>query len=526
LGSHRRNDLAGHGGHASRPGILLGLLLTDGKGAEMGSRRSQSRFVRILVLAGVVLLLCLAMAAVALAAWPDVPGDRSGQYGVSDQELEAISEGFPDGLWRPDDPLSRAQFAKMAVRAFKLSPVTPTVPSFTDVPSSDKFYTDIESAVAAGLMQGREDGVFDPTATVTRGEAVAIVGSGLARARGATLSSYYTPERVQEIVMGFLDGATVPFSLAESVAYAVEKGLSRGSSDGHLDPLRPITRIQGAALLVRAMSLQASFGETVPFYYHTSPPYTTTEPGATTTEPPAGAISGRVTAADGSSVFGGAALLDVDGNVVTSQYLEYGGENSGGYSFLGLSPGDYRLRIISPQYVGVYCGGVPVQGHSPAESQVIHVSVSKVRIDFVLEKAYQVSGHIAIAGLSEAGLTWCDQPPKQYDPYYLGPWVVMNLQLFNESGREVRLDQLGWGGRSLHDFVFFGVMPGRYKLQATILVSSEKSAEVWFPAAHSSEEAGWIVVSDADVTDIDLYLGVLPAGALSSTTTVSTIPVE
>ena len=492
----------------------------------MKSRWSQSRFVRMLVFAGVVLLLCLAMAAVALATWPDLPWDRSAQYGVSDQDLEAISQGFPEGLWRPDDPLSRAQFAKMAVRAFKLSPVTPVAASFIDVPLADKFYSDIETVVAAGLMQGREDGIFDPTATVTRGEAVAIVGRGLARARGVTLSSYYTPERIQEIVMGFLDGATVPSSLAESVAYAVEKGLSRGSSDGHLDPLRTITRIQGAALLVRAMNLQASFGETVPFSYHTNPPYTTTEPGATTTEPLAGAITGRVTSAEGSSVFGAAALLDVDGSVLAGDYLEYGGEESGSYSFLGLSPGDYRLRIISPQYVGVYYGGLPVQGHVPAESQLIHVGESNVHIDFVLEKAYQMSGHIAIAGLSEAGLAQFGQPPKQYDPYYLGPWVVMNLQLFSESGREVRLDQLGWGGCSLHDFVYFGVMPGRYKLKASILVSSGRSAEVWYSAAHSSEAADWIVVSDADVTDIDLYLGVLPAGAPSRTTTVSTIPVE
>jgi hypothetical protein len=479
------------------------------RGAGMRNRWSHGRVVRVLMFAGVVALLCLAMGTLALAAWPDTPWEKTAPYGIySDQDLEAISQGFPDGLWRPDAPLSRAQFAKMAIRAFEFSAVTPAIPSFSDVPPTDQFYTDIETAVSSGLMQGRGDRTFDPTATVTRGEAVAVVGRGLAYARGVALSDYYTLARIQDIVLGFLDGATVPSSLAESVAYAVEKGVARGGGDGRLNPLGTITRLQGAALLVRVMQLQASFGETVPYYATTWVHVPTTGSGRAT-------LSGTATDEEGNGVFGYARLMDVQGNVVDWAYLDY----TSGYSFAGLAPGDYRMRVGSPWYVGEYYDGLPTQTYDVSESNVIRIGESDVRADFALAKGYSLSGHCVIAGFDPTGVmqSWGDQLPTD-EP---GPWIVQNLQLLDANGRDVHF---GYFESGLDHFVFWGLMPGRYKLKASAAVSSGKSAEVWYPAAHSSEEAGWIDLTAGDVTDIDVYLGVLPVGQVSSTTTGTTIP--
>ena len=56
------------------------------------------------------------------------------KYGVTDNQIAAISEGFTDGLWKPYQTVTRAQFTKMAVAAFATPLADPAIASFTDVP--------------------------------------------------------------------------------------------------------------------------------------------------------------------------------------------------------------------------------------------------------------------------------------------------------------------------------------------------------------------------------------------------------
>jgi hypothetical protein len=89
-------------------------------------------------------------------------------------DLNVIS-GYPDGSFRPNALVTRAQFAKMAVGAMQWPLVTPPTPSFSDVPATFWGYSYIETAVAHGAISGYPDGTFKPNDNVTRAQVAKII---------------------------------------------------------------------------------------------------------------------------------------------------------------------------------------------------------------------------------------------------------------------------------------------------------------------------------------------------------------
>jgi len=100
--------------------------------------------------------------------------------------------GYPngDGTYRfaPNQSSSRGEFAKIVVRGFGLAHATPAVPSFSDVPASNVFYSYIEGAVQAGVVSGYGDGTYRPAQYINRGEVAKLV-------RRAANLVVYTPTR-------------------------------------------------------------------------------------------------------------------------------------------------------------------------------------------------------------------------------------------------------------------------------------------------------------------------------------------
>ena len=76
---------------------------------------------RWLKLVSLVIAVVLLLAVPAWAAWSDIDGTLLATYGVDQSELEAISQGYPDGSWRPYDWITRRQFVKIAVQAFDVA---------------------------------------------------------------------------------------------------------------------------------------------------------------------------------------------------------------------------------------------------------------------------------------------------------------------------------------------------------------------------------------------------------------------
>ena len=70
------------------------------------------------------------------AGFTDVPGDHPYRAAIADLADRHVTSGFQDGTYRPDDSISREQFAKLIVRALRLPVSDDNICAFTDVPTS------------------------------------------------------------------------------------------------------------------------------------------------------------------------------------------------------------------------------------------------------------------------------------------------------------------------------------------------------------------------------------------------------
>ncbi|MEN6463511.1 MAG: S-layer homology domain-containing protein [Syntrophomonas sp.] len=90
---------------------------------------------------------------------------------------KGLIRGYEDGTFKPDNNITRAEFVAVINRALGLT--TKTAITFSDV-SPDAWYAgDIEKAKAAGYILGYEDGAFKPDNPITRIESAKILTSVL-----------------------------------------------------------------------------------------------------------------------------------------------------------------------------------------------------------------------------------------------------------------------------------------------------------------------------------------------------------
>ncbi len=158
----------------------------------------RKRTLKVALLAALATILVLSFSSVALAdqTWSDLPDTVTAKYGITDNQVASISDGFPDGTWKPYQAVTRAQFTKMAVMAFGIPLANPATPSFTDVPKTHIHYQYIEGAKAAGVVNGTTATTFGPSEMITRAQAAAIVSRYVAQANGYNLATMYTTAQI------------------------------------------------------------------------------------------------------------------------------------------------------------------------------------------------------------------------------------------------------------------------------------------------------------------------------------------
>jgi len=225
---------------------------------------------KLALLAVLTVVLVASFAGVALAAvppsggWTDLSYSIVGKYGITLEQVGMISDGYTDGSWKPYNDVPRKQFIKMAVDAYKIPLKNPATPSFSDVPASDLYYQYIEGAKAAGLTNGFSNGQFMPNATITREQAAAIIVRWVAAKNGYDPATMYTDDEAAAILAVFPDGSSVSASLKKEIAFAVDFGVIWGTADGKLAPAATMTRIQGAAMIIRSWAIIPMWEPAIP----------------------------------------------------------------------------------------------------------------------------------------------------------------------------------------------------------------------------------------------------------------------
>lgn len=192
--------------------------------------------------------------AVPQVPWSDIDQELLGQYGLSLEMLHSVSKGFEDGTWQPWQPVTRAQFVAFATASFGLEPMDPEAPTFDDVSESHVHFGAIEAAVGAGIINGLSEGVFAPDEPITREQAAAIIVRYLAAANDRVIPVIMAPETVEFHLSAYADGDEVSEVHRDEVALACARAMLKGAQDEDgvsLSPGAPLMRIQAAAMATR-----------------------------------------------------------------------------------------------------------------------------------------------------------------------------------------------------------------------------------------------------------------------------------
>ncbi|MFH0916295.1 MAG: PQQ-dependent sugar dehydrogenase [bacterium] len=137
------------------------------------------------------------------------------QAAILDLASRGVIDGFPDGTFRPESPVTRQQFAKMIVKSLGLPVSQSDISPFVDVGSNmdptDPLYPDHYVAVcfAYGITQGKTPTTFGPYANMTHAQLITMV------ARAADL-----PEPPADYTPPFGDFSPDHYSWARKAAYA------------------------------------------------------------------------------------------------------------------------------------------------------------------------------------------------------------------------------------------------------------------------------------------------------------------
>ncbi len=146
----------------------------------------------------------------------------------------------------PGGKVTRAEFAALLVRALGISDITRNG-EFSDV-SGQWFTGAVNSAAAAGLIKGYEDGTFRPYKEITR-EEMAVMVSRAVQFAGCPAASGDT----DDIMASFSDRDSVSNWARSAVSAVARVQIIKGNRRGEFNPDFHATRAEAAAMLMRTL---------------------------------------------------------------------------------------------------------------------------------------------------------------------------------------------------------------------------------------------------------------------------------
>jgi hypothetical protein len=167
-----------------------------------------------------------------------------------------ILTGYPDQTFRPNQPVTRTEFAAMIDRAFSELPDRTAQREYGDLDETYWGLIPIARATQTGFLEGYPDGTFAPTKNIPRYEVLLALVSGL----------NYSPQgNPQSIIRQYYEDANLLPSFAyRAIAAATEQQLVVNYPNvRQLQPQQWASRAEVSSFLCRALKTTG----TVPIQY-------------------------------------------------------------------------------------------------------------------------------------------------------------------------------------------------------------------------------------------------------------------
>ncbi|MBM6996846.1 discoidin domain-containing protein [Paenibacillus sp. DXFW5] len=173
-------------------------------------------------------------------SFTDIVGHWAQNAILSAAGMKLVS-GYPDGTFKPNATITRAEFTVMLAKALKLEGAG-SATAFTDEAKIGGWAKqEIANAVEAGIVSGYADGSFQPNGRITRAEMAAMIARALQLSAEAGATT------------GFADDKDIP-NWAKGAIEAVRKlDIVSGRGDNEFVPNGTATRAEAVSLLVRIL---------------------------------------------------------------------------------------------------------------------------------------------------------------------------------------------------------------------------------------------------------------------------------
>lgn len=170
----------------------------------------------ILFVMGLLIGLWQPIAANAQTPFKDVQGHWA-EPCIEQLAREEIIKGYPDGSFKPNAPVTRAEFATMLGKAFPNAAKLRSSRKFVDVPNNYWANETINQAYQTEFLSGYPGGVFRPSQNIPRVQALVSLASGL------KLQPMQTPSQI--LNGAFTDAKDVPEYAHQAITAAIENQL-------------------------------------------------------------------------------------------------------------------------------------------------------------------------------------------------------------------------------------------------------------------------------------------------------------
>lgn len=179
----------------------------------------------------------------AMAAFQDTQSNWA-RNAIDSLSSQGILTGYPDGSFRPEGLITRAEFSAMMVKALSLNINATGQQTFNDVPTAHWAYPSIETVRSTGLVSGYPNGQFLPNKSISRAETMAVLSN-------AARIPMPNDATINQILGNYRDSASIPTWARPGVAAAIQSGIYANdpASGNAIDPLQPTTRAEVAAMV-------------------------------------------------------------------------------------------------------------------------------------------------------------------------------------------------------------------------------------------------------------------------------------
>jgi hypothetical protein len=187
----------------------------------------------------------------AAQSFQDVPSDYWAADFIQALVSRGIISGFPNGTFKPDAPVTRAQFAAMVNNAFEQEAIR-TGDEFRDVPSNYWATPAIQSAYRMGFLSGYPNNQFRPEQNIPKEQVLTALANGL---------NYQASGSINSILDYYSDEENIADFAIEPIAAATENNLVVNYPNlRQLNPKDTATRAEVAAMIYQGLVSEGRAG--------------------------------------------------------------------------------------------------------------------------------------------------------------------------------------------------------------------------------------------------------------------------